>query len=168
MAAAALALARHALEPAGVHAGQVVAGFHPMAEEIDPRPLMARLASDGNQLALPVIEGKGKPLGFRLWRPGDPMERGLWGIEQPAASAGRVVPDVLLVPLLAADAHGHRLGYGGGYYDRTLRGLRSLKPVVAIGFAFDHQLIEAVPHLEYDERLDWLLLPSGLRNCNEG
>lgn len=168
MAAAALSLAEHSLQPAGLRTGQSIAGFHPMADEIDPRPLMARLAVDGYYSCLPVVEGKGKPLFFRVWRPGDRLEPGVWGIEQPAASAGQVSPDVVLVPLLAVDPSGHRLGYGGGYYDRTLRGLRSLKPIVAIGIAFDHQLIEAVPHHEHDERLDWLLLPSGLRKCAVG
>lgn len=166
--AAAKALTVHELQAAGVRDDHAVAGFHPMDEEIDPRPLMTRLASNGNPLALPVIAGKRLPLVFRSWRPGDGLERGVWDIEQPMESAGAVVPDVVLVPMLAADRYGHRLGYGGGYYDRTLRGLRSLKPIVAIGIAFDHQLIEAVPHHEHDERLDWLLLPSGLRKCAEG
>ena len=81
------------------------------------------------------------------------------------ASAPAVDPDVVLCPLLAFDRTGHRLGYGGGFYDRTLARLRALKPVVAIGLAYDEQRVDAVPHLDYDERLDWVLTPTGPIKC---
>jgi 5-formyltetrahydrofolate cyclo-ligase len=93
------------------------------------------------------------------------MGETLWGIREPEAHRAVVVPRILLVPLLAFDRAGYRLGYGGGYYDRTLRGLRSTGAVMAVGLAFDEQEVDAVPHLDYDERIDWVLTPSGARKC---
>ena len=109
------------------------------------------------------MQGKQAPLAFRAWAPGDPMAATVWGIREPEPTRPLLVPDILLVPLLAFDGDGWRLGYGGGYYDRTLRALRRIKPIVAIGLAFDSQQVDAVPHLDYDERLDWVLTPSGPR-----
>ncbi len=122
---------------------------------------MLRLAGEGYGLCLPVMEAKGKPLLFRAWSPGDPLEEVMWGIREPLKTAAVVEPDIVLGPLLAFDVHGYRLGYGGGFYDRTLARLRALKPVVAIGIALDEQKVDAVPHADYDERLDWVLTPSG-------
>ena len=107
------------------------------------------------------MQGKGLPLVFRAWKPGDPLNAGVWGIQEPLPSAPALDPDILLVPLLAFDTRGYRLGYGGGFYDRTLAGFRMRKRVVAIGVAFDEQRIDAVPHTDYDQRLDWVLTPSG-------
>jgi 5-formyltetrahydrofolate cyclo-ligase len=135
----------------------VVTGFWPIKDEIDIRPLMQELAGAGCQLALPVVQGKGKPLLFRRWSPGEPLEAGVFGTLQPAADRAPVEPDALLVPLLACDEEGWRLGYGGGFYDRTLRGLRARRSVTAVGVAFNAQLIPSVPHGPDDERLDWLL-----------
>ena len=87
------------------------------------------------------------------------------GIREPGSQARVLEPDVLLVPLLAFDRSGHRLGYGGGYYDRTLRDLRRRRPIVAVGLAFGCQEVDAVPHLDYDERLDWVLTPDGPISC---
>jgi 5-formyltetrahydrofolate cyclo-ligase len=112
------------------------------------------------------MQGKTRPLQFRRWSPGDPLRTVQWGIREPAEAAPVVEPDVLLVPLLAFDRGGHRLGYGGGYYDRTLRALRSRRPVTAVGLAFAEQEVDAVPHLDYDERLDWVLTPLGAIRCN--
>ena len=95
----------------------------------------------------------------------DAMNKAVWGIAEPKADKPALEPDIVLVPLLAFDAAGRRLGYGGGYYDRTLRGLRARKPIVAVGLAYDAQRIDAVPHLDYDERLDWVLRPSGPLRC---
>ena len=136
----------------------VVSGFWPMKEELDIRPLMIELFNEGCQLALPVVVGKGKPLIFRAWRPGDALEQGVFGTLHPSPRREEVEPDALIVPLLACDQDGWRLGYGGGFYDRTLRGLRRRKAVTAMGVAFDAQLLpEVVPHGPDDERLDWLL-----------
>jgi 5-formyltetrahydrofolate cyclo-ligase len=163
---AAAAIARHGIAFAGTPAPAVVSGFLAIGEEIDPTPLMARLASDGYRLALPVMEGKGKPLVFRTWQPGDELAETMWGIREPLPAAEMVEPDIVLGPLLAFDAAGYRLGYGGGFYDRTLARLRALKSIVSIGIAFDEQRVDAVPHVDYDERLDWVLTPSGPLKCS--
>lgn len=136
----------------------VVSGFWPMTEELDIRPLMIELFNEGCQLGLPVVTGKGQPLVFRAWRPGDPLEAGVFNTLHPSPRRETVEPDALIVPLLACDEQGWRLGYGGGFYDRTLRGLRRRKTILAMGVAFDDQLLpETVPHGPDDERLDWLL-----------
>ena len=111
------------------------------------------------------MQGKGKPLIFRAWTPGDAMDQGVWGIAEPKPDKPELEPDVLLVPLLAFDRAGWRMGYGGGFYDRTLRGLACAQAVIAVGLAYDEQNIDAVPHLDYDERLDWVLTPSGPIRC---
>ena len=139
----------------------MVSGFSAIGDEIRPLPLLARLMRDGHPLCLPAMQGKGLPLLFREWKPGDPTRDAVWGIHEPLPSAPPVAPDVLLVPLLAFDDRGYRLGYGGGFYDRTIAGLRARQPVVAIGLAFDEQRVDAVPHSDNDERLDWVLTPSG-------
>ncbi len=135
----------------------VVSGFWPIRDEIDVRPLMDALFDEGCQLALPVVQGRGKRLLFRAWRPGGPLEAGVFGTLQPTAAAEPIEPDALLVPLLACDGEGWRLGYGGGFYDRTLEDLRKQRQVTAIGVGFDLQLIPEVPHGADDQRLDWLL-----------
>jgi len=135
----------------------VVSGFWPMAEELDVRPLMIELLNEGCQLALPVVMGKRQPLTFRAWRPGDPLEAGVFGTLHPSPRREAVEPDALIVPLLACDEEGWRLGYGGGFYDRTLEGLRRKKNVTAVGVAFNDQLVPEVPHGPDDQRLDWLL-----------
>ena len=140
-----------------------VSAFAPMADELRVWPLLRRLASDGFRLCLPVMQGKGRPLVFRAWAQGDAMDSGVWGIAEPKADKPVVEPDVLLMPLLAFDSQGWRLGYGGGFYDRTVRRLRGMKRVVTVGLAFDAQEVDAVPRLDYDERLDWVLTPSGPR-----
>ena len=89
-----------------------------------------------------------------------------WGIAEPLPDKPVLEPDVVLVPLLAFDATGYRLGYGGGFYDRTLARLRAIKPVVAVGIAYDELKVDAVPHLDYDQRLDWVLTPSGPLRCS--
>jgi 5-formyltetrahydrofolate cyclo-ligase len=155
--AAAQALVTMFKEEKPFAAAGVVSGFWPIKDELDIRPLMKELANAGCQLALPVVQGKGKPLLFRAWSPGDALEEGVFGTFQPAVDKPAVEPDALLVPLLACDEEGWRLGYGGGFYDRTLRGLRARRKVTAVGVAFNLQLVAAVPHGPDDQRLDWLL-----------
>lgn len=154
-------IASHGIGFAGVAPPATISGFLPIGAEIDPTPLMSRLASEGYGLCLPVMEAKGRPLMFRAWAPGDPLAEVMWGIREPLDTRPLVEPDLVLGPLLAFDAQGYRLGYGGGFYDRTLARLRALKPVIAVGLAFDEQRVDAVPHADYDERLDWVLTPSG-------
>ena len=146
-------------------AAPVVSSFWAIGPELDPVSLEAALVSRGASLALPVMVGKGKPLEFRRYAHGDKLVERMWGIHEPKPEAGVVDPDILLVPLLAADRSGARLGYGAGFYDRTLAGLRARKTVVAVGFCYDEQVIEAVPHMDYDAPLDWLLTPAGLGRC---
>jgi 5-formyltetrahydrofolate cyclo-ligase len=145
----------------------VVSGFAPLPDEFRAWPLLRRLHTDGYRLALPVMQGKGKPLLFRAWSPGDAMDKAVWGIAEPKADKPAVEPDILIVPLLAFDRRGWRLGYGGGFYDRTLKDLRARRRVVAIGLGYDEQEVDAVPHLLYDQRLDWVLRPSGALCCVE-
>ena len=135
----------------------IVSGFWPIKDEIDIRPLMIELFNGGCQMALPVVQGRGQPLLFRAWRPGDPLEQGVFGTLQPPSTRETLEPDALIVPLLACDGEGWRLGYGGGFYDRTLAGLRRRRPVTAVGVGFDGQLVGQVPYGPDDQRLDWML-----------
>ena len=143
----------------------VISGFSSLPDEFRAWPLLRRLHGEGHALAMPVMQGKGKPLVFRAWAPGDAMDKAVWGIAEPKFDKPTLEPDIVLLPLLAFDAAGWRLGYGGGYYDRTLRGVRAHNAVVAVGLAYDEQQVDAVPHLDYDERLDWVLRPSGPIKC---
>ncbi|MBM3569874.1 MAG: 5-formyltetrahydrofolate cyclo-ligase [Alphaproteobacteria bacterium] len=160
-AAAAEQAARHALAVPDL-AGPIAA-YWPMGSELDPRPLMAQLAARGFEICLPKVVAKGRPLRFHLWRPGDALEAGPLGTSQPGDRAPECRPRTLIVPLLAFDGRGGRLGYGGGFYDRTLEALRAEGPVLAIGFGFAAQEVEAVPMSPADRRLDWLATESGAR-----
>lgn len=165
-AAAGALLATHGLSFLPLAPGSTVSGFSAIRDEIDAGALLARLHAEGHRLCLPVMEGKGKPLVFRAWAPGDEMGKVQWGIAEPLPDKPVLEPDVVLVPLLAFDGAGYRLGYGGGFYDRTLARLRAIKPAVAVGIAYDELKVDAVPHQSYDERLDWVLTPSGPLRCS--
>ena len=154
--AAAEAIAARGL-PVEVTPGAIVSGFMPMKTEINPLPLMRKLADAGARLALPAIAGRGHPLIMRAYAFGDEFARGQWGIREPKAEAAEVAPDILLVPLACFDRAGHRIGYGAGYYDMTIHALRAKKPVTAIGLAFATQEISQVPAATHDERLDLVL-----------
>jgi 5-formyltetrahydrofolate cyclo-ligase len=143
--------------PFAVPAGTTVSGFMPMRSEINPLPLMMKLAVAGAQLALPVTGPRGQPLVMRAWTWGEPLASGVWGIREPRPEARPLDPDVLLVPLLAFDRDGARLGYGGGYYDLTLAQLRSHKLVIAVGFAYAIQEVDHVPTTARDAMLDLVL-----------
>jgi 5-formyltetrahydrofolate cyclo-ligase len=149
-------------------ADTIVSGFMSMPDEIDTGPLMRWLAAEGYRLTMPVIVGKRLPLIFRTWSPDDVMGKGAWGIAEPLADKAAVVPAVLLVPLLAFDRLGGRLGYGGGFYDRTLAGLRQKGRVTAVGIGLDELEVDAVPRLEYDEPIDWVLTETGPRRLQDG
>lgn len=150
----------------GIGAGTVVAGYWPIATEIDVRPLLARLIERGALAALPVITRPGGVLGFRAWEPADDLDEGPHGTWQPRASRPAVHPAVILVPTLAFDPAGHRLGQGGGYYDRTLAALRRDRPVTApvtaIGVAYALQRRDRLLHDDHDQDLDWILTEAGL------
>jgi len=155
-AAAAEAIAARPF-PLAIEPGAVVSGFMPMKSEINPIPLMRKLADAGATLALPVVAGKGRPLIMRAWSVGEPLASGVWGIREPKPDAPEVFPDILIVPLLAFDRRGHRIGYGAGYFDMTITALRARKPVVAAGIAFAAQEIAEVPTTPRDARLDLVL-----------
>jgi 5-formyltetrahydrofolate cyclo-ligase len=145
--------------------GAVVSAFTAIGEELDPEPLLQKLHREGYVLALPVMIGKGQPLIFRRWQPGDPLKETLWGIREPLDTAPQIEPQVVLAALLAFDRKGYRLGYGGGFYDRTLAAARANRPVLAVGLAYDEQEVDAVPYLDYDQKLDWVLTPSRTIKC---
>jgi 5-formyltetrahydrofolate cyclo-ligase len=165
VAQAADAVAARGLDFLAPARGAVVSGFASLPDEFRVWPLLRRLHREGFRLALPVMQGKLKPLLFRAWAPGDAMDKAVWGIPEPKADKAALEPDILLVPLLAFDLQGRRLGYGGGFYDRTLAGLRARRSITAVGLAYDEQRVDAVPHLDYDQRLDWVLTPSGPIRC---
>jgi 5-formyltetrahydrofolate cyclo-ligase len=154
--AAAEAIAARAF-PLAITPGAIVSGFMPLKSEINPLPLMRKLAGQGARLALPVVIGRGKPLIMREWTFGEPLSAGVWGIREPEPEAAEVEPDILLVPLLAFDRAGYRIGYGGGYYDRTIAQLRAHKAVIAVGLAYAAQEVSAVPATPRDARLDLVL-----------
>jgi 5-formyltetrahydrofolate cyclo-ligase len=143
--------------PLAIKPGTIVSGFMPLKSEINPLPLLQKLAEAGARLALPAIAGRGKPLVMRAWEFGAPLDRGQWGIREPKPEAAEVEPDILLVPLLAFDRAGYRLGYGAGYYDMTIHRLRGLKAVTAVGIAFAAQEVPKIPTTPRDERLDLVL-----------
>ena len=141
------------------HAGAVLAGYMPIRTEIDPLPVME--AHDG-PVAVPVIRGKGQALDFHRWRKGGAMVEGPFGAMVPA-SPEPLVPQVLIVPLVGFDTRGFRLGYGGGFYDRSLAALRAAGPVIAIGLAYGAQHVAAVPVDAFDQRLDAVVTEEGIR-----
>ncbi len=154
--AAAQAIAAHAL-PIELPNGICAAGFSSIRSEIDVATLMQALAARGAMLALPVVAGENKPLIFRRWSMQTRLVRGPYGIFEPSSEAEEIEPDIVLVPLAAFDRAGHRIGYGGGYYDRTLAALRKLKKITAIGVGFSVQEIASVPASRHDARLDLML-----------
>ena len=135
------------------HTGKVLAGYMAMRTEIDPLPAMA---AHRGPLCVPVIQGKGLALRFRVWTPEAPMVEGEFGALIPEAGEW-LVPEVLIVPLVAFDRRGYRLGYGGGFYDRTLEHLRAEGPALAIGFAWAAQEDPALPVEPTDQRLDLIV-----------
>jgi 5-formyltetrahydrofolate cyclo-ligase len=153
---AAKAVARRGL-PIEIAPGIIVSGYSPIKSEIDPIPLLRKLAAQGARLALPAVMARGKTLAFRAFAPDDRLLMGPLGILEPSPAAAEMIPDIMLVPLAAFDPLGHRIGYGAGHYDYTLAHLRKAKAVISIGVAFAAQEIEAVPALAHDERLDFVL-----------
>ncbi len=134
-----------------------VSAFASIGSEPPTAPLLAALAKLGIGTALPVMQGRGKPLLFRLWAEGEPLNEVKWGIKEPLPEAPEVFPDLLFVPLAAYDRAGNRLGYGAGFYDRTIARLRAMKPITTVGVAFSIQETQIVPTHETDEKLDYVL-----------
>ena len=137
--------------------GLIVSGYHPIGNEANVMPLLKALSGRGHTIALPIVPRRGEPLVFRAWREGDAMDSGPFGIQEPRADAPAVRPDLILAPLLAFDRHGNRLGYGGGFYDRTIRAVRDFQPAMAVGIAYAAQETDSVPHDDGDVALDWIV-----------
>lgn len=156
--AASEAAALNAVAALGDVAGRTIALFCAFRDEIDTAPLAEKLRARGALLALPVILGRGEPLLFRRWRADDVLvPAGAFRIPEPPEEAGAVIPDILMVPLAAFDRKGYRIGYGAGFYDRTLAGLRAGRPVRALGYAFACQEVEEVPAEPHDEPVDMMI-----------
>lgn len=154
--AAASALHERFLKENFIPEGAIVAGYWPVKSEISVMPLLKDMSSRGHVCAFPVIEEKGKPLRFAVWKDGDPMQEGLYGIAVPVTLTF-VVPDVLLVPLVAFDAQKHRIGSGAGFYDRTIAALRAEKKISSFGVAYDIQKCDHVPFDQTDMTLDMII-----------
>jgi 5-formyltetrahydrofolate cyclo-ligase len=144
---------------------EVASAFFPLPNEPPVLPLLERLAKAGFKTALPVTGRRGTPLIFRLWRPGEPTIKGKMAIEEPLADAPELAPDLLFVPLAAFDRAGRRIGYGAGFYDCTLRQLRAMKEVCAVGVAYAAQEFPELPNESHDESLDYVLTERELIGC---
>jgi 5-formyltetrahydrofolate cyclo-ligase len=143
----------------------VTSAFYPLPYEPPVLPLLDALAKAGVKTALPVAGRRGTPLVFRLWRPGEPTVKGKMAIKVPLAEAPEVLPDLLFVPLAAFDRAGHRIGYGAGFYDRTLNQLRAMKQICAVGVAYAAQEFPELPNEPHDESLDYVLTECELILC---
>ena len=156
-AAFSIRLADEGLRLARVWRPRIVSVFYPLRDEPDTLLLLTALADAGFATALPVVVGRGSALAFRLWRPGEPTRAGAMSIREPVEDAPIVEPNLLFVPLACFDRRGHRIGYGAGYYDRTLTHLRAMKPVHAIGVGYGICEVAAVPYETHDQTLDALV-----------
>ncbi|MGO9672966.1 MAG: 5-formyltetrahydrofolate cyclo-ligase [Methylocella sp.] len=143
----------------------IVAAYFSLRDEASTMPLLETLSEAGVLTALPITGARGTALVFRLWRPGDALVEGRMGISEPSPAAAEVAPDLLFVPLAAFDRTGHRIGYGAGYYDRTLAALRARKKITAVGVAYAAQETAKIPHESHDQRLDFVLTEQELIDC---
>ncbi|WP_127091231.1 5-formyltetrahydrofolate cyclo-ligase [Aquabacter cavernae] len=165
-ALAAATAAAHAPALLSPGSGRVVALFAPFRDEIDTAPLAALLWDAGVAVALPVVVTRDAPLVFRAWRPGDLLEpQGPYRIPTPGAHAPDLVPDDLMVPLAAFDRRGYRIGYGAGFYDRTLALLRAERSVRAFGYGFSCQEVAEVPAEPHDEPVDGMITETAAFLC---
>jgi len=137
--------------------GEVVAGYWATHSEIDAILLIETFHCEQARIVLPRVVGPDQPLEFHAWYPDDTLEIGAHGIAVPKRDTAQLTPNLLLVPLLAFDDRGYRLGYGGGYYDRTLEALRAAGPVITAGLAFEAQMVKKLPVQRHDQRLDWIV-----------
>ena len=141
----------------------IVSVYAAIGDEADPKPLIDALRARGHAVLLPRVQGKGRPLAFHLYQAGGQLNRAPFGLSEPPADWPEAIPNILIVPLLAFDRVGHRLGYGAGFYDRTLEGLRAAHKVLAVGYGFAGQEIDHVPHHDGDQRLDWVVTETAAR-----
>ena len=139
-----------------IEAKSVIGGYWPIGTELDVLPLLTALHERGHVCGLPLVH-KRRPLSFHRWRPSDKLVPGIFGIPMPDHTTPRVEPDILIAPMLAFDRTGHRVGYGGGYYDRTVADIRGRKRLLVVGVAYAAQEVEKVPSERFDQRLDWIV-----------
>lgn len=158
---AAAAAAQHFLAGVPLSKDKVVALYWPIRDEIDCKPLLTKLVDSGQPVALPVVLAEEMPLEMRLWEDGEPLYPSGFGTLAPAETAPVVAPDILVIPLLGFDKSGTRLGYGKGYYDRTLASLER-QPLI-VGYAFSAQELDFIPRQSHDRPLDLLVTETGLR-----
>jgi 5-formyltetrahydrofolate cyclo-ligase len=159
---ASLTVRDHCLATVPLERSETIAGYWPIGTELDVRPLLTALHDRGHTCALPVAHGR-QPLVFHPWRPKDRLVPGVFGILMPDPSLPPVTPDVLLMPLLAFDHWGNRLGYGAGYYDRTIAAIRQRKTLRTVGIAYAAQEVEKVPADQFDQPLEWVVTEKGAR-----
>jgi 5-formyltetrahydrofolate cyclo-ligase len=162
---AAVHAAKNFLAAIEIPAGGVVALYHPLRDELGTEPVAAALAERGVQLALPAVSAKNAPLEFRPYAFGLALEKGAHGTLVPAETAENLRPDILVAPLLAFTRAGGRLGYGGGYYDRTIEALREEGPLVVVGYAYGAQEVTRLPADGHDQMLDWIVTERGAWKC---
>jgi 5-formyltetrahydrofolate cyclo-ligase len=144
----------------GLNFKGVIAGYRPVRREADPTPLLRELAERGLMLALPCVM-EDRRLIFRQWQFGDPLREGAWKIEEPLKQAPVVKPDMILLPLVAFDPQGQRLGYGGGYYDRLLAD-PAYERARRVGYGYEFQKVERLPSEAHDARLDYVVTEAAL------
>lgn len=145
--------------------GAIVSVYYPIKDELDTEPLVAALIEKGARIALPIVARKKQPLTFRRYTPGDALVGGVYGELVPGETAPEVTPAIVVAPLLAFTRAGDRLGYGGGYYDRTLESLRKNGDVLAVGYAYGAQEVDAVPVSPLDQPLDWVVTERAAIKC---
>ena len=149
--------ARLFLESIPLQEGVKISLYHPIKDELNTKPLADELIERGYEICLPVVVKKKAPLVFRRFRRGDTLREGSFGVMTPVKDAPEIEPDIIVAPLLAFDRNGGRLGYGGGFYDRTLKQARAKRDVVAVGYAYGAQEVDAVPVSRLDQPLDWVV-----------
>lgn len=157
--------ARYFLDSFDAGPADIVSLYYPIGDELDTKPLADALLERGVSVALPVVVSKKAPLEFRRFNAGDDLTDGAYGERIPAPGAPTVRPTIVVTPLLGFSTAGDRLGYGGGYYDRTLEGLRDTGAVMAVGFAYARQEVDALPVSPLDQRLDWIVTERGAVRC---
>lgn len=161
----ALAAMRHFLRRIPLAPGSIVAGYWPVGAELDPIPLLARLRQLGHTSALPYAGTAGEAMIFRAFDDDTELEFDSFDVPAPAAAAPAIRPDVVICPMLAFDQTGARLGYSAGFYGDTLRALRRDGPVIAVGYAYQHQAVAELPTDPEEPRVDWIVTEAGAIRC---
>jgi 5-formyltetrahydrofolate cyclo-ligase len=136
---------------------EIISCFWPIQTEVNTVPLIHKLYKAGHQICLPIVVGNAQPLIFRQWTPETEMLEGAYKAMTPVESSPQLVPDLILSPLLAFDRNGYRLGYGGGFYDRSIEEIKTTKPLVTAGLAYSVQEVDNVPTEKTDQKLDFLI-----------